>query len=273
MKDIFDVLDEYILIIDKKGDVEYINKSLLDKLNYTTNDINNINDVVSQEEINKILNIDKECNLDFTFYKKDSSTLKVTSDISIENYNEQDKILIIAKDISEKFYKKEDLEEILNQANFLAWLKDINGQYIYANKYFKNYTYKTENDMLGNLDNEIWDVDHEYNHYEDDIRAIKEMKISISEQIFKNNDKRFYFETYKYPVLENGEVKYLAGTSEDITLKKKLEIEINKSYEIISAMYDILNNTKHVELNTILENMMISVAKTYEYRWNDSFIN
>ena len=261
MKDIFDVLDEYILIIDKKGDVEYINKSLLDKLNYTTNDINNINDVVSQEEINKILNIDKECNLDFTFYKKDSSTLKVTSNISIENYNEQDKVLIIAKDISEKFYKKEDLEEILNQANFLAWLKDINGQYIYANKYFKNYTYKTENDMLGNLDNEIWDVDHEYNHYEDDIRAIKEMKINISEQIYKNNDKRFYFETYKYPVLENGEVKYLAGTSEDITLKKKLEIEINKSYEIISAMYDILNNTKHVELNTILENMMISVAK------------
>ncbi len=70
MKEVFDVLDEYILIMDKKGNVEYVNKSLLDKLNYTPIDINNINKIVSQEEVNKILNIDKEHNIDFSFYKK-----------------------------------------------------------------------------------------------------------------------------------------------------------------------------------------------------------
>lgn len=263
MKEVFDVLDEYILIMDKKGNLEYVNKSLLDKLNYTSIDINNINKIVLQEEVNKILNIDKEHNIDFSFYKKDSSILKVTSEILIENYNEQDKILIIAKDISEKFYKKEDLEEVLNKANFFAWLKDIDGRYIYINDYFKKHTHKMKMDILGKLDNEIWDDDYGYNHHKDDISIIKENKINISEQIYKlDKGEKLYFKTYKYPIFERGKVKYLAGISENITLKKKLEIEINKSYEIISAMYDILNNnTKHIELDILLENMMKSLSE------------
>ena len=258
MEFVFNNLDEYILVINNKGNIKYCNDCLLKKLGYSKKDIyeKDIYNILYNQEnyINKILNNENEISLDLTLYSDYKEKIDVTSKIVTSKWNREKGIFIISKDISEKFYSKKDLENLLDNHPYASWIKDVNGKYLYANSFFSLPI--EQKNVLGKYDYEIWEKDILSEFQKTDKKVIEEgIPKLIEERRIINGDVRWY-ETCKAPISENGKYKYLVGTSRDITLRKSMEEENSKKHKYISNLYDILNEKyKENDLYDILNNI------------------
>ncbi|WP_042276622.1 PAS domain S-box protein [[Clostridium] dakarense] len=157
----------------------------------------------------------------------------------MSKWNEENSIFIISKDISEKFYSKKDLENLLDKNAYSFWIKDTNGKYLYANKYFEIHT--GHKNVLGKYDYEIWEDDVLLDFQKTENEIIKEGRAKLIEESRLVNGELKWYEIVKGPIIENGKYKYFVGTSREITLRKTMEEEISKNHKYISNLYEILN--------------------------------
>lgn len=141
MRNILNKLDEYILVLDYEGNVINCNDKILSKLKYDYNFLynKNIRSIVKYKGdiLDKLIH-NKEI-FDITFFKSDKEHIIFNCDIRESYYNNKNYIFLICKDISDKYYKKQELEKLIDESPIAMWIKDINGRYLYANQYYKQY--------------------------------------------------------------------------------------------------------------------------------------
>lgn len=273
MEKILDIVDDYIMILDKSGSIQFCNRKLLTKLGYNLAELKNIsieeilyadteNLEVEINKINKANNI--KINLDLC--TKCGEKVSVYSEIVLDNFKEEESIIIISRDVCEKSYKREDLEKILDGMPFDCWLKNTNGDYIYVNESYARELKDDRLNILGKNSSEYWNKEMCDLFVRMDKEVIESKKYQLTEDYTKQGDSDLWVEIYKAPILnKNNEVEYIIGFTKDVTLQKKLENEMHINNREMNNLNNILmkTNTKD-NINGLLKNVCENILNYIE---------
>lgn len=269
MENILDIVDSYIVVIDKKYNIQFCNKKMLLKLEYNLEDLKNFNIrkiLYTENEIQdiNIENIIKnnKLNMNLELCSKYKEIIPVYSEVILDKFNGEESIIIVSKDICEKFYKREDLEKILENIPFNCWLKNKNSEYVYVNQSYANELGDNRLNVFGKKTGYYWDKD-KCNEFTDmDKEVIETRKYQLTESYSKKGDSETWVEVYKAPIInENDTVEYILGLTKDITLQKNIENEMYINTKKLNNLNNMLmksniNNNVNDLLNNISKNIL-----------------
>ena len=136
MSDIYNDKYSYIIILNYLEEIIFCNKNFLNRLNYNSGEIlnSNIKKIIISEK-NIINQLDKE-NKTFHFLSKNNELIKVNFNISVEEFNNNECIFLIGKEItnekSDNLFLEKSIYELLYKncsktvrENYLTEIKEI----------------------------------------------------------------------------------------------------------------------------------------------------
>lgn len=261
MLSIYNKVSDYIIVLNYEGEIIFCNESFLRRLNYNKKDILNLHifDVIKNDEksVEKNLIELKEINRNIYFYSKSNELVKINSNISIENFNNERSIIIIGKEVDEKLYTMEMLEDLLDNISISTFVVDEEGKYLYVNKAFANILSLTRDDIIGTYNYNHWDYEicKEFELNNRDILENKKPKI-FNEKLVANDEIQWY-KSYKCPIYdEYNKSKYMVAMTENINLSKTISEELYKNFNntIIKNDYNEMEYY-NVDLSKILSNI------------------
>lgn len=150
---------------------------------------------------------------------------------------------------------KNQIEALLDSIPYLAWLKDIEGQYTAINKGFTEASKMSATEVIGSTDYEVWPVEFAKKYTEDDALVMKEgTSICMEEEALYNAEHR-WTETCKAPIFDKeGNVVGTAGIARDITARRQELIELTESRNFVME-----SNKRETLLRQITELMRSSL--------------
>ena len=153
----------------------------------------------------------------------------MASDVSKANQNLQ-KSLSDMKLAELNFHESESkVNEILEHAQSIIYLKDLDGGYILVNKQFEKAFGQSKRDVIGKTDCEIFpsNLAKKFSEIEQHVYETK-FEIESEDVIYdQDNNKRFYT-TIRFPLISNsGEMYALCGFATDVTDKRAAQIKLN----------------------------------------------
>lgn len=261
MLSIYNKVSDYIVVLNYEGKIIFCNESFLKRLNYNKEDLLNLHifEVIKNEEnsVENQLIESEETNRNIDFYSKSNELVKINSNISIENLNNERSIIIIGKEVDEKPYTMEMLEDLLDNISISTFVINEEGRYLYVNKAFANILNLERDDIIGSYNYNYWD-DEVYKEFELNNRDVIENKNPkiFNEKLVINNDIQWY-KSYKSPIYdENNKTKYIVATTENINLSKTISEELYKNFNrtIIKSDYNDIEYYD-VDLSKILSNI------------------
>ena len=274
MEKILDILGDYILILDKDGNIEFCNKKLLLKLQYSRNELKNINisKILCEDgkDLNTIINntntIDDSIKIDIAFLKKNKEKLFVFSEIVVDYFKGKESIIIVSKDICEKTYTREHLENILDTMPFSCWIKGLNGEYLYVNESYAKELNDDRLNILGNKQEDYWNEEmcNFFTHMDKEV--IESKKYQLIEDHSEHEGTELWVEIFKAPIMnKENEVEYIFGFTKDITLQKKVATEMDNNNKEINNLNSILmkTNTKD-NVSELLSNIGENILNYFE---------
>lgn len=127
---------------------------------------------------------------------------------------------------------------LIDNIPFLVWLKDKSGRILAANNaYAKAAGVQSPKMLEGKTDKELWPADLAKGYMEDDARVIETGEpISLDEQIVKAGSELFWSETYKAPVLVDGQVVGTIGYAKDVSEERTMATVIAQKELEYSAL-------------------------------------
>lgn len=252
MINILNKFTEDVIVIKFNGEIKFCNDKLLFKLGYKSNEIekNNLSKLLKDNSIyEKILNFKNsphnEEEVDFFMYSKGNKKLRYKGILSLENWNEEKAIFIICKEIKDELYTKEDLENFIENAPFMCSLKDLDGKYVLINKLGRQGFEEKLEDIIGKHDRDILISKDCERTVKDEKYVIETKRPFTSEKyVRKENGYVRWVKVYKMPVVDSsGKVKYIGTVSNDISLRKNIEVNLDNSYEkTIKKNNNLLDN-------------------------------
>lgn len=175
-------------------------------------------------------------------------------------------LLALSRDITERKQAEEainsvriQLLSVLQTMPDMVWVKDTDGVYLLCNHAYERLTGKTEADVVGKTDFDLFETERARTFRESDKAAIEAGGILVSEEwvVSRENGQSVLLETRKVPVLApGGEVAGVLGVSRDVT-------ELNASRQKIHQMafYDPLTSLPNRSLfNDRLRQMITSAV-------------
>ncbi|WP_286316242.1 ATP-binding protein [Romboutsia ilealis] len=253
MEVLLEKVDEYILIVDYDGKINFANSKFLDKFKYKECELYKIN--IKEILTNDYLEIDtipvdkNGINKELEFITKNNKKIKLDSKLFIDEFKSKKCLFIVSKDINDSVFTTEYMELLLDNLYLGTYIKDDSGKYIYANKTLANFLGKTQEEMIGKYDYEIFPSNISDSFIKMD-NVVKETKVAklYDEEINIDGKDRWY-EHYKSPIYdENNNLKYIMGVSKDIQLQKIIRDNIFKRY---SKVIDENNNSNIDIYNTL----------------------
>ncbi len=199
--------------------------------------------------------------------------------------------VVIERTLADREVRQKEFYQraILNSMSFQIWFKDKEGKFLVVNNALAEMMGDTEpKNLEGKTDFDLSPKDLAAGYVEDD-RSVQEsgQPTTVVEQIKKKNGEFYWAETYKAPVVIDGEIIGTVGYARDITEQRKLLSTINKQeFEYSSLVknlplsiikYDIncrrlfVNATAHDFANN--GNMQDMVGKTPLEHWNPNIKN
>lgn len=258
INNLFDNCPDYIFIKDLNYKYVAANKSLLSLLEISPVDSRfdkSESDFFTPEEAEKRIEYDKkiiknaETFIYDSFLKRNGKEviLEVTKAPLLNEKKEVFGIIGIMRDVTfERLHQNKLQKEqmlllsIVDNLPFIAYLRDLEGNLISKNKFCDNL-FKAEN----------FEVSEEMflRFYKSNMEEILEMdKVVVKTKIpyiqykdFVVNDKNYFFEVHKIPILKNGEVDKILVVADDITLDK--EIEAQKETFVATLTHDLKTPT------------------------------
>lgn len=261
MGSVFNQLSDYILIINNKDIITFANDKLLNKLGY--NSLELLNKDIKNLTNHKFVNFknasgeEKLVNVEIEFLTKSQTIIKLDSKLIIDEFKNEKCLFVIAKDIEEYSYTKQDLETLLNNIEIATFIKDANGKYIYASDHIQNILGKSPEKIIGRYDEEIWSKHMSDAFKKSDIDVINNKVAKLYEEPSKIADSSIWYETYKSPIYdENNNLKYIIGTSRDITLQKIIRDGIYRNYSQVISQKSRDNQDIYSSLKNISDNII-----------------
>ncbi len=271
--------NDMISIYDmSKSKIIYANKTFLEKLKYTNEeileiDINKLRESIDDKEcLVEVLLHDKITNL-ANFYSKNGEKFIFESNITHYYQNNIDYIICISRDITSKLKKEKKLKETIekniqdmkNQEIFLNTLLDSNptsifykdkeGKYLGCNKAWEKLTGIKIESILGKSVFDIAPKDIAIIYHEQDQKVLnleENPQIYQSEVYNKEKNCRFNVIFYKSAFFDtNNNVLGLIGVVIDITDITKLEEEQKEKDKLLyhkskmEAMGEMIENIAH----------------------------
>ncbi|MCB4810263.1 EAL domain-containing protein [Methylovorus menthalis] len=117
---------------------------------------------------------------------------------------------------------------VLDNFPFIVWLKDKQSRFLSMNSAFsKMFGLQNADEMIGKTDFDIFPEAMAQGYVEDDKEVLASGNIKmLVEPIRKSDGEMHWAETYKSPVVIDGEVIGTVGFARDITAERRLEAEI-----------------------------------------------
>lgn len=269
MESIFNFIDEFIMVLDKENNIKFCNNSLLKRLGF------NINELLKENLITFTKGI---CNLDnddkISIYDKKNNLIKFTYKLSYNTWNGNEAKILALKEI--ELYTKSDLEEILENTPLLAWIKDLEGRYIYVNKAYCDKIGLSKNEIIGKRCRDILCEEDAAIIEEEDRKLIEERYSIIDEEKLRLNNKLLLLFISKDIAVDiDGNAKYLYGMALDITENKRLEQEKKELEKEIAAEHirnEFFNNISH-EFKTPINLLLSTTQLMNEHMKNNNISN
>lgn len=255
MEQIFNNLDQGIIIIDKSGKILMGNDLIVLKLEFNKYELVGLNikeiickdDFITNEVIsNLLMDMDKKSKIRLCCKSSKKKMFNITLG-KVEWIGEEAFYFILDEATCASNHTKADLERILDEIPYGIWVKDLNGKYVYVNEKHAETLEKDKCDVLLYTDFDIFDkkdseyfkgIDEEVIKYKKPILEERKLNCIINEDC--------WFETYKAPLLnKNNEVKYTMGISRDITLSKRLEEELARSHKNMLTLNSMITTSDY----------------------------
>lgn len=261
MLSIYNKISDYIVVLNYMGDIIFCNESFLKRLNYSKEDLlnSNIFKIIKSKEhniINKLIEM-KDKNKILDFYSKSNEIVKVNSNVTIEYFNNEKSIFIVANEVNSKSYTMEMLEDLLDNIRISTFVINENGKYLYANKSFANMFNLTREDIIGKYNSNYWgnEICEGFELNNKALCENKKPKLFDEKLIVDHNIQ--WNQTYKCPVYdENKKFKYIIATSEKINLSKNDSEDLYKNFNrtIIKSDYNDIKKS-NTDLKKVLSNI------------------
>ena len=190
------------------------------------------------------------------FYTKSNEVIKVNSNISMENFNNQKSIVIIGEKNEDKPYNMDMLEDLLDNIDVAAFIIDKNGKYLYVNNNFSEMLNEKRENIIGKYNNIYWD-DETYNNFNKNNSEVfknKSAKIFNEKAIIDGSP--CWYKSFKAPIFdEDGNTKYIVATTRNVNLSKTISEELYKNYNRAIMENNFERKNKNMKLNDILNNI------------------
>ncbi len=164
---------------------------------------------------------------------------------------EKERLLQLELQTMEQSQKSQQklMQTILDHSPALVYIKDLQGNFVFANKKFKTITEVDRNEEITNSD--IYTEEKMKEVRKQDLMvAIEKRPIPFEEDFTLKNGNRAYFWAIKFPIFnEEGDVEYICGIDTDITalkLSEQIIIQAKKEAEQAKAAQEtFLANISH----------------------------
>lgn len=155
----------------------------------------------------------------------------------------------MAEDMSAAYFESElQLQAILDNSPYIAWLKDVHGRYLRINKRFVEYSGRNAKDIFGKTDFDLWPKAYAEKYLYDDAEVIASRKPKHVEEQATDGKTIHWMETVKTPVFDaNGNLTATTGFAHDISERKKNEeriIRLTQLYGLLSRVNEAIVRVK-----------------------------
>jgi len=168
--------------------------------------------------------------------------------------------LAVGSDISARKQAEESMREsenrfqtFMNNSPVVAFMKDEEGRFVYANKPFEKQFNLSQSAVIGRTDFELWSEEIAVKLRENDQQVIATGEPTENLEIVPTPDgSSQYWLSYKFPVSGTREQKLIGGVAIDVTAQKQLEaaVKLNEARmseaqaiaHLGSWEFDIVNN-------------------------------
>ncbi|HKS29128.1 MAG TPA: PAS domain S-box protein [Pyrinomonadaceae bacterium] len=156
------------------------------------------------------------------------------------------------RDITER--KKREIELRATEHRFsmfmenlpgLAWIKDLEGRYVYANQSAAKAFKRTSAELYGKTDDEIFPAETAEQFKKNDSQAVKSGAGIQTIETLLQEDGLHYSIVSKFPILDfEGRPQLVGGIAVDITARRQAEEEARRLATIVEATTDFVAVTR-----------------------------
>jgi PAS domain S-box-containing protein len=157
--------------------------------------------------------------------------------VEVHAYPSKEGLSVYLHDVTGRIRMEESLRislrrerALLNNIPDYAWLKDIDGRYISINDAYAAAYDKTEEEILGRTDFDLWPKDCAEMYAAADRAVLKSKKRMQFEYSGVHFGREEWLEVIETPIIdESGDVTATVGIARDITKRRKYEEELTES--------------------------------------------
>ncbi|MCB1086297.1 MAG: PAS domain S-box protein [Verrucomicrobiae bacterium] len=146
-------------------------------------------------------------------------------------------IYAVARDITEERLKERRWQALLDHANAVIFMKDLNGRYLLINKLFEELFEVRREEIVGQKDRDIFPTEMASVFWENDLEVLNAgIPLQFEEQAPHDDGPHTYL-SVKFPIKdENGNPEAICGIATDITERKIAEQSLRERESSLNAI-------------------------------------
>lgn len=260
MVNVFNYMDNFVFVISLNRKIKFANKAVVNKIKMNLKDIIDtpVKDCLytNGKSINNLIDgLGKDEDINFDFYLQIyDKKFEFNGDLFEGNFYGEISYFIVAKDLCEKYYKRSDLEALLDNINMSCFIKNKNGEYLYANKRKCDFHNKTKKEIIGHIADDLYDNIQESEYIENVQNEIIKRKEPFSDEtVFTVDGEKKWYEVTLSPTLnEDKSVKNINIACRNIDIRKHLD----KTLDYISIKLREINESLNKGEDIYKDNLM-----------------
>lgn len=177
------------------------------------------------------------------YRRKDGSELPIEVSVQTVNIDQHEYLVAVARNMTERMHAEQALrtsqeffQSFMDNIPALAFMKDLEGRYVYGNRLFHELTERTAADLNGRTDVEIWPHKAAMQFRENDAMVLSLGRpLSFTERLGQE-DKELQFFVVKFPMYDTEGRLMLAGIAVDVSERIQAQRNLEESQQLNTAI-------------------------------------